>query len=89
MVNPYANASRQQAKPQIQLGQSQASKKFEKFNVKYSSNPNANLSQNKQKNSDEDDDSLIKNIKASSKKFIKKKPEKPEESDSDSSKGWC
>jgi hypothetical protein len=86
MVNPYAVNSRQTNKPQIQLGQSQAIKKFEKFQAKYSTTGTTSGSKKqfrKKKNSDndsddnddddDDDDSLFKNAKQTANKFMKKK----------------
>lgn len=84
MVNPYAVNSRQTNKPKIQLGQSQAIKKFEKFQAKYSTTGTTSGSKKqfkKKKNSDndsdddddDDDDSLFKNAKQTANKFMKKK----------------
>ncbi len=82
MVNPYALNTRQPAKPQIQLGQSQALKKFEKFQAKYQASASGASQSNKFRkrnddddddDDDEDDDSLFKNAKKTANKFMKKK----------------
>ena len=98
MVNPYALNTRQPAKPQIQLGQSQALKKFEKFQAKYQASASGASPKKKygkrddddddDDDDDEDEDSLFKNAKKTANKFMKKKqPETQDhdtESDSDS-----
>ena len=92
MVNPYAvNASRQPQKPQIQLGQSQALKKFEKFQAKYTASASGTFKSKKKNNKssedddDDDDDSLFKEAKQTANKFMKKKPQTPEQEESDDS----
>lgn len=89
MVNPYALNSRPQPKSQVNLSQSLALKKFEKFESKFTSSlekrdkkpsrtftiDSSDDEEKAGKNSDEDDDStddsIFKNLRKSSNKFIK------------------